>query len=603
MRRKVLLVEPNYRNKYPPMPLMKLATYFRRRDDDVRFFKGDLHLFAAQLLTEELYVTLDNPALARYFDVLLAYVRRGREALLDDIHILDVDLEARETAHFYHLRYKRKDYPKFDVIAVTTLFTFYWAKTIDTINDVKEFLAEEGRLLVGGIAATILPDHIKAETGIEPIVGLLDRPYIIDKDDATIIDTLPLDYSILEEIDYKYPASDAYFGYMTRGCIRNCPFCAVKTLEPNYKDYVSIRDQLRYTAEHFGARRNLLLMDNNVFASKRFDDIIDEIISVGFGKGARYIPDSPYDITMANLRRRHNVRGYLKKLLGIYEELSKKLDEKEAGDFYLARERAGLLYLPSATREAAISFDGVARPLYEKHFKRGSRMRFLDFNQGLDARLATDEKMEKLSKSAIRPLRIAFDHYEQRDVYVRAVRMAAEHGIKHLSNYLLYNYKDRPEELYYRMRINVELCDELDVAIYSFPMKYHPIRDPKYFRNRHFVGEHWNRKFIRAVQAVLNATKGKIGRGKSFFEAAFGCDVETYFDILWMPETFIMERMRYRDNLARDWREAFHALSGKAEEEAKTIIATNDFSPENLSHIENWKVMDLMKYYMLPKEI
>ena len=29
MNRKALLVEPNYKNKYPPMGLMKLATYYR----------------------------------------------------------------------------------------------------------------------------------------------------------------------------------------------------------------------------------------------------------------------------------------------------------------------------------------------------------------------------------------------------------------------------------------------------------------------------------------------------------------------------------------------------------------------------------------------
>ena len=58
MSRKILLLEPDYKNKYPPMPLMKLATYFRNRGDDVRFFKGDLRDFAAQLLTEELYEKL-----------------------------------------------------------------------------------------------------------------------------------------------------------------------------------------------------------------------------------------------------------------------------------------------------------------------------------------------------------------------------------------------------------------------------------------------------------------------------------------------------------------------------------------------------------------
>ncbi len=40
MNRKVLLIEPNYNNKYPPMGLMKLSTYYRDRcNDDVRFSK------------------------------------------------------------------------------------------------------------------------------------------------------------------------------------------------------------------------------------------------------------------------------------------------------------------------------------------------------------------------------------------------------------------------------------------------------------------------------------------------------------------------------------------------------------------------------------
>ena len=100
--------------------------------------------------------------------------------------------------------------------------------------------------------------------------------------------------------------------------------------------------------------------------------------------------------------------------------------------------------------------------------------------------------------------------------------MSAAAGLKEFSNYLLYNFMDQPVDLYKRLRINVELCDELNVNIYSFPMKYHPIRKGKcdaddYSHNRDYIGKHWNRKYIRAVQAILNSTKGKIGRGMSFF--------------------------------------------------------------------------------------
>ena len=42
MNREILLIEPNYRNKYPPMGLMKISTYYKGLGDNVTFFKGDL---------------------------------------------------------------------------------------------------------------------------------------------------------------------------------------------------------------------------------------------------------------------------------------------------------------------------------------------------------------------------------------------------------------------------------------------------------------------------------------------------------------------------------------------------------------------------------
>ncbi len=188
-----------------------------------------------------------------------------------------------------------------------------------------------------------------------------------------------------------------------------------------------------------------------------------------------------------------------------------------------------------------------------------------------------------------------------------------------LSNYLLYNFEDLPEELYYRMRINVDLCEELGVTIYSFPMKYHPISDPEYFRNRDYIGQHWNRKFIRAIQAVLNATKGKIGRGVDFFEEAFGRDVDEFKKILWMPETFIIYRriydadlrLRLADryttttehdcDLANEWWEKFSALPPEKLSVAKSIIALNKFKDGDFQ-CEDDDILTVLSYYRITRD-
>lgn len=85
--------------------------------------------------------------------------------------------------------------------------------------------------------ASIQPDEIEKTTGIRPHIGTLHTPYKdIDKDNPYIIDELPLDYSILDEIDYAYPDSGAYYSYSTRGCIRKCSFCAVGESSRNIKN-------------------------------------------------------------------------------------------------------------------------------------------------------------------------------------------------------------------------------------------------------------------------------------------------------------------------------------------------------------------------------
>ncbi len=560
-----------------------------------------------------------TPALGKYFPKLIEHIRTGKLAPLEAISdFRGGELESR--LKVYRLRYKAEDFPKFDVVGVTTLFTFYWSKTVSTINYAKKFCKEDGRMLVGGITSTILPEEIFAETGICPINGLLSTLGILDEGNTDIIDELPLDYSILEEIDHKYPANNAYFGYMTRGCVNKCAFCAVPRLEPDYKNYVSLKEQIKITENRFIAQKDLLLMDNNVFASKHFDKIIDEIKMCGFEKGGTFVPPSEYGVAINNLIDNYNIRAYIRKIVGIYNQLSERIVEEAAGEFYCEREERNLLYAETATRDEIIEFDKIVRPLYDKVFRKLKRARYIDFNQGVDARLVTDVKMKKLSEINIRPLRIAFDHYSMCDVYVKAIEAAARHGITDLSNYLLYNFEDKPEELYYRMKINVELCEKLGITIYSFPMKYHPIDDPEYFRNRDYIGKHWSRKFIRAIQAVLNATKGKIGRGKEFFEEAFGKDIDEFNKILWMPEAFIIYRRKYDEelrvrlaeryknhyddecNLVNEWWSKFSALDEKQLHMIKEIVASNRFTEEVLETCEDSTVCEVLEYYRIKRD-
>lgn len=626
------------------MGLMKLATYFRDRGDDVRFFKGDLRDLAVELLFEEFWEENHSADLGEYTDIMRQHIKDGKLAQLNSIPEFAAIQELRNTRS----RYKVGDYPKFDIVAVTTLFTFYWKETIDTINTAKKFVTKDGKILVGGIASTILHKEFEDATGIKPYRNdrggaLLDRPGQIDSDSDVIIDELPLDYSILEEIDYVYPANNAYFGYMTRGCVNRCSFCAVPRLEPGKScQFKSIKEQIEKTIHRFGAQRDMLLLDNNVFASRSFIEIIDEIKELGFGKGELYIAPNKYTIAINNVRDSYNPKAYIKEIIKKYDDVADKLTEIEQGQFYIAREELGLLYVDTANVDSVLAFDKKFAPLYEKHIYakissgRG-QTRCIDFNQGVDARLMTRAKMEKLAEINIRPLRIAFDHWDVdpqrpngrpiREVYEKAVRLAAHYEIRDLSNYLLYNTDDdTPDELYKRLRLNVNLCEELDVSIYSFPMKYHPIDDPKYFDNRNFIGKAWNRKYIRAIQAILNSTHGKIGRGKNFFEAAFGKNLTQFHEILIMPESFIVERYKYDHEayerylasngkkngkltdevlgnyggMTAKWRDAYAALTPKQKRQVNPIIENNIFTDEIIGEVDS-AVHEVLQFYCIKR--
>ncbi|MBS6563528.1 hypothetical protein [Bacteroides intestinalis] len=608
MNRKVLLLEPNYKNKFPPIALMKLATYFKLQGDEVVFYKGDLREFVLNQIANECVEKLNQIDSSIKWklrtDKIAKYIKNRKQIDLDSIKIQDSKFSKLINIwldyykkHFHSGEYKK--YPKWDWVGVTTLFTFYWDITIETIEFAKSMVKDANNLMIGGVLASIQSKEIEETTGIKPHCGTLHSPGDIDEGNQYIIDELPLDYSILDEIDYEYPDGGSFYSYATRGCIRKCPFCAVPILEPEYQPYLPLKERIERTRRLYGDQQNLLLMDNNVLASNRLQEIIEDVKSCGFIQGAKYIEPNQYKLAIRNLRLGINDRAYIRKCYKLLRELNdmKSLNENQKTAIYGLRENHYLLHPETCTKDALVKTYKDFAPYFQKKYgNRKGRLRYVDFNQGVDARLFTHERIALLAQIPIRPLRIAFDDIKTEKAYLKALHMSASYGMKDFSNYLLYNFQDKPLDLYYRLKMNVQECEKLDISIYSFPMKYHPIRG-EHSHNRDHIGEHWNRKYIRAIQAILNATKGKVGRGTSFFEKAFGKNEDEFMELLIMPETFLLFRLFFEDlGYTQKWRAEMSTLTIEEKEELYPIIFKNDFN--NIDSLtDNHKLRHILQYY------
>jgi len=72
--------------------------------------------------------------------------------------------------------------------------------------------------------------------------------------------------------DYDLYGIDYSLGFTTRGCIRSCPFCIVPKLEGHFREYAKISEF------HHPDHDKIILLDNNILASKRLDEKIDYLL-------------------------------------------------------------------------------------------------------------------------------------------------------------------------------------------------------------------------------------------------------------------------------------------------------------------------------------
>jgi hypothetical protein len=246
---------------------------------------------------------------------------------------------------------------------------------------------------------------------------------------------------------------------------------------------------------------------------------------------------------------------------------------------------------------ASPCFEKIIQEIKDVGFIKGAKLdgksRYVDFNQGVDLRKLTKQKMKILSGIPIKPLRIAFDNIKLKDDYIKKIEWAAEYGLLNLSNYILYNYHDTPKDFYERLRINVELNERLGTKIFSFPMKYIPVNN----KDRKYVGKHWNPKYLRAIQCILHVTHGIVSPKKDFFEAAFGKTFKEFKKLLLMPDYYIMYRELNKEKKAIEWENLLDSLSKYQYKKYLNIV---------LNNIMNYKLTDsiideLMSHYIKKK--
>lgn len=526
----VLLVEPNYKNKYPPLGLMKISRYHKNRGDYVYFYKGK---YDASNIWDRIYIT--------------------------------------------------------------TLFTFDFDKVVDTIKYYKSKVTNVENIYVGGILASLMPAELKKETNINNIItGRLTTSKEIGFDDNVNIDLLPLDYDILYDIDYKYPAGDNYFGYTTRGCINKCSFCAVPRLEGKLSIDNNIFNQVVSIAKRYGDKRNLLLLDNNILALSpdNLRKIVSDLNRLGFIKDTpTYINPLEIDLLINSFYRsvdngRSSTRINNMIASYIYRLLDKNISKKNKSILMSMIEDIGEKY--EDIYDCTLKNHSILREIERTYSYKKLRQRYVDFNQGLDARELTEEKMQILSTLPIRPFRIAYDSIKYTETYVKAIRLANKYGAPEFSNYLLYNCDDTPDDLYERLKVNVELEEEINKHIYSFPMKYEPINSTK----RNYVGRHWNLHYLRSIKAILNVTKGVFPGQRDFFERAFGKNIEEYYEILSMPKDILTYRDFFeKEGITDKWRKLFHELNQEDKIELFNLLS------DNIYDSTNDKISKVLMYY------
>jgi len=267
----------------------------------------------------------------------------------------------------------QKPVPAPDEIWITSLFT-YWSEYVQASAKHYRALFPKAKIVVGGIYATLMPEHAKAATGATTIhLG-------VHKTADKWAKTHPLDYSLLgEEVDFQIL-------HGMRGCFRKCKFCGTWRIEP--REEFDSRIWKRIRSNH------VIFYDNNFLRNPKIREILKELAEIRHMESSVvYECQSGFDGRILN----DEIALLLKKARFVNPRIAW---DNSLGDEGMISEQLGML------KKAGYP----AKDIYT----------FILYNWRYDFRTCETKRLRcwqwgvQISDCRFRPLDRLFDHYEPR---------------------------------------------------------------------------------------------------------------------------------------------------------------------------------------------
>ena len=118
----------------------------------------------------------------------------------------------------------------------------------------------------------------------------------------------------------------------------------------------------------------------------------------------------------------------------------------------------------------------------ETFVERARDLPFVDFNQGLDARLFTEDHARLFKRLPVPSMRFAMDTNEREADVLRAIELCQKYKYSNISIYILINHEETPDEALYKL----EYIKSLGVE--TFPMRYQPLWS---LEHNQYVSDKW----------------------------------------------------------------------------------------------------------------